>query len=76
MVFPSCDGGKCFVNVAYNKQIPLCTSALQPIGSCRDANNLCVADPAFKFDLDEYTDNDVRYVSNVDTESDCGKIGI
>lgn len=75
MVFVTCTsvssstgvGSDCMVNIAYNQQLPLCTSTTT--GSvkngkrvCRPADDLCVADPNFRFDLSERVDNDVRLV--------------
>ncbi|KDQ33979.1 hypothetical protein PLEOSDRAFT_1052766 [Pleurotus ostreatus PC15] len=68
MVFTTCSyvssssglGTDCAINIAYNKQLPLCASNSPPksAGSCRPPDNLCVADPDFKFDLRESGDND------------------
>lgn len=75
MVFVTCTsvssstgvGSDCMINIAYNQQLPLCTSTTT--GSvkngkrvCRPADDLCVADPNFRFDLSERADNDVRLV--------------
>lgn len=60
MVFPTCSsvsssgiGSNCAINIAYNKQIPLCHSA--PLQTdkleCRDPQNLCISDPSFDFDF-------------------------
>lgn len=59
MVFPTCTGEGCFINIAYNQQMPLCTTTggLTSSGAadkkrrCRDSTNLCVADPQFSFNL-------------------------
>lgn len=53
LVFPSCSSGSsdCYINIAYNEQIPLCIPGPIKLRDCRDANDLCVADPNFKFDL-------------------------
>ncbi|KAG2047539.1 hypothetical protein BDR06DRAFT_963815 [Suillus hirtellus] len=71
MVFPSCSsvssagvGSGCFINIVYNKQLPLCTSPTSPaIGkqgrrTCRRPEELCTADPNFKFDLSTGSEND------------------
>ncbi|PLW04764.1 hypothetical protein PCANC_28328, partial [Puccinia coronata f. sp. avenae] len=47
-VCPSADS--CSIHVAYNQQIPLCTSRSQ--SKCRDAQNLCTADPDFRFSFE------------------------
>ncbi|UZJ55026.1 hypothetical protein CBS101457_004346 [Exobasidium rhododendri] len=67
VVFPSCSGSECFINIAYNRQIPLCSekrSGWFGVGpgedpksgkegrGCRDPeSNLCVADDQFNFDF-------------------------
>ncbi|KAG8786607.1 hypothetical protein FRC20_011034 [Serendipita sp. 405] len=62
MVFPVCDsvdtdgvGHGCSVNIAYNKQIGICKTAIggKKHEDCRRPENLCRADPNFKFDLSE-----------------------
>ncbi|TCD70604.1 hypothetical protein EIP91_002634 [Steccherinum ochraceum] len=70
MLFVTCDsvshsnsvGVGCKVNIAYNKQLPLCSStAAEPIKNgkrvCRLPTDLCTADPDFRFDLREGSDN-------------------
>ncbi|KAA1077632.1 hypothetical protein PGT21_014288 [Puccinia graminis f. sp. tritici] len=49
-VCPSPD--TCKVHVAYNQQIPLCTSSHSAQPKCRDPQNLCTADPDFRFSFD------------------------
>ncbi|KAJ7771527.1 hypothetical protein B0H16DRAFT_1513818 [Mycena metata] len=67
MVFTTCPsvstssgvGSDCVINIAYNTQLPLCTtsdSALKK-SNCRPPEDLCTADPAFKFDLTDSPDN-------------------
>lgn len=57
MVFPSCSSDGCFINIAYNQQMPLCDAATPSnkespsTSACRDPTQLCQADPDFKFDL-------------------------
>ncbi|KAI8999088.1 hypothetical protein BD414DRAFT_476952 [Trametes punicea] len=56
-------GSTCSINVAYNKQLPLCTSSTvseMQNGKrvCRPPDDLCTADPNFRFDLTERSDND------------------
>ncbi|KIK59028.1 hypothetical protein GYMLUDRAFT_74611 [Collybiopsis luxurians FD-317 M1] len=70
MVFPTCStvstssglGSNCRINVAYNQQLPLCAtgeqSVLKGVRKCRSPDNLCVADPNFKFDLSSTSNND------------------
>ena len=53
------------MNVAYNKQLPLCTSTTSPSFRngqrvCRAPEGLCVSDPNFTFDLSDRPGNDVR----------------
>jgi integrin alpha FG-GAP repeat containing protein 1 len=72
MIFPTCGsvssstgiGSDCSINIAYNKQLPLCTSSTSsPVKNgkqlCRRPDQLCSADPNFTFDLTERADNDV-----------------
>ncbi len=72
MLFVTCDsvskltgaGSKCKINIAYNKQLPLCASATAPSVRkgkrvCRSPDDLCTADPDFQFDLHESDDNPV-----------------
>ncbi|KAH9465512.1 hypothetical protein Pst134EA_013395 [Puccinia striiformis f. sp. tritici] len=44
----------CSINVAYNQQFPLCSGSSQSKSSvqCRDPQNLCTADPDFRFSFD------------------------
>lgn len=73
VVFPSCEGSECYINIAYNKQIPLCSEKRGSwfgVGpgdknkeghaeTCRDPEaNLCIADPQFSFDFTVSKDND------------------
>ncbi|CDO68919.1 hypothetical protein BN946_scf185000.g62 [Trametes cinnabarina] len=70
MLFATCSsvssstgiGSSCSINIAYNKQLPLCTSSTAPSVQngkriCRPPDDLCTADPNFKFDLSERVDN-------------------
>ncbi|CAH7682403.1 hypothetical protein PPACK8108_LOCUS15314 [Phakopsora pachyrhizi] len=51
MVFVACPSDdECSINVAYNQQIPLCTSGQR--SNCRDPENLCTSDPNFQFSFD------------------------
>lgn len=72
MLFATCSsvesstgiGSGCSVNIAYNKQLPLCASAsgqnvVNGKRTCRPPGDLCTADPDFRFDLHESPDNDV-----------------
>lgn len=82
MVFPTCSavslrtgvGSDCLINIAYNKQIPVCPSAgskttdKQGNRLCRSPEQLCIADPDFRFDLSTNGNNDVRGISFV---ADC-----
>ncbi|KAF5372918.1 hypothetical protein D9758_001485 [Tetrapyrgos nigripes] len=69
MVFPTCSsvsnsgvGSDCSINIAYNQQLPLCSSSDIQSGKrgCRSPEDLCVADPDFKFDLSGDNDAFVR----------------
>ncbi|KAH7890039.1 hypothetical protein F5I97DRAFT_1999340 [Phlebopus sp. FC_14] len=57
-------GSDCFINIAYNKQLQLCPSATSPSVNkqgeriCRPPEDLCTADPNFKYDLSPNGDND------------------
>ena len=57
MVFPTCVGSRCALNIAYNLQMPLCSRGDKLGTRCRDAGALCVADPEFRFDLDPSPSN-------------------
>lgn len=75
VVFPSCEGSTCYINIAYNKQMPLCskkrsgwfgvgpgedTKVGGAEGDCRDPeSNLCVADSKFIFDFTVSEDNNL-----------------
>jgi integrin alpha FG-GAP repeat containing protein 1 len=72
MVFATCTsvsrstglGSDCYLNVAYNKQLPLCASTTTPSVRngqrvCRAPEELCTADPNFTFDLSDRPGNDV-----------------
>lgn len=75
MVFVTCSsvsstgvGTGCSINIAYNKQLPLCASSTvankkngQTI--CRLPEQLCTADPNFNFDFTQSSDNDVCFYS-------------
>ncbi|CAO3685637.1 unnamed protein product [Umbelopsis vinacea] len=55
ILFPVCSGSSCQIHIVYNQQMPLCTrpdNSHQNATTCRNARNLCVADPNFKFDFD------------------------
>lgn len=69
MMFTTCKnidskgiGSDCYINVAYNQQLGLCSSATESemkngVRVCRQPNNLCTADDNFKFDLRDSPDN-------------------
>jgi hypothetical protein len=80
IVFPTCEthssssgvGKTCSINIAYNKQKPLCSSTTssswmsvgqKPMGNseCRSLDQLCQADEGFGFDLNPKGDVSVRY---------------
>ncbi|TFK88288.1 hypothetical protein K466DRAFT_489199 [Polyporus arcularius HHB13444] len=71
MFFASCSsvspatgiGSTCSINIAYNKQLPLCASTTQQSvvngkRICRPPEDLCTADADFKFDLSPRADNE------------------
>ncbi|GBE82743.1 integrin alpha N-terminal domain-containing protein [Sparassis latifolia] len=70
MVFTTCSsvssttgmGSNCAINIAYNIQLPLCRSATTPSIQkgkrvCRPPEQLCTADPDFRFNLSQSSDN-------------------
>ncbi|KAI0345064.1 integrin alpha N-terminal domain-containing protein [Trametopsis cervina] len=69
MLFVTCDsvsrttgiGIGCKINIAYNKQLPLCSSTTSSPQkgktACRRPDELCTADPDFRFDFSQSTDN-------------------
>ena len=73
LIFPTCEsfststgvGHGCSINIAYNKQKPLCASASPGAGglglekNCRSPDALCVADPDFKLNFQSSQDDDV-----------------
>ena len=55
-------GSGCKLNIAYNKQLPICTSATARSirngkAVCRPPDGLCEADPDFTFNLQDSPDN-------------------
>lgn len=79
MVFATCSrvsssngvGSGCMLNIAYNKQLPVCSSTTAPSVNkqgkriCRSPTDLCIADPEFHYNLSTSPDNDVRAFSLV-----------
>lgn len=57
----------CSIQIAYNDQIPLCTSSSKEDEECRDLENLCTKDEEFKFpDLTSSTvPNPVTFLSSI-----------
>lgn len=51
IVFPVCAKNVCSIHVVYNQQMGLCRKSQENLTTCRKAQNLCVADPDFKFDF-------------------------
>ncbi|KAF8638878.1 hypothetical protein AX17_001933 [Amanita inopinata Kibby_2008] len=63
MVFPTCShvssdgvGTDCYINIAFNQQLGLCSSTTESGvkrggQTCRPPENLCTADPNFRFDI-------------------------
>ncbi|KAL4065217.1 hypothetical protein J3A83DRAFT_4360504 [Scleroderma citrinum] len=72
MVFTTCShvsastgvGSNCMLNIAYNKQLPVCSSTTSPSVNkqgervCRSPVDLCIADPEFHYNLSTSSDND------------------
>lgn len=55
-------GTDCFINIAYNQQPGLCSSTTESgtidgTRVCRKPEDLCIADPGFKFDLTDSPNN-------------------
>ncbi|CAG8492968.1 10051_t:CDS:10 [Paraglomus occultum] len=65
MIFPVCSKSSCEIHTAYNRQIPLCTNKKDT--NCRQAAQLCTADPKFTFDLRQSSDNDAYVVIKTDS---------
>ncbi len=73
MLFVTCDsvskstgiGTGCAINIAYNKQLPLCSPGSSSLQNgkrvCRSPEGLCTGDPDFRFDLSVRDDNPVRH---------------
>ncbi|KAF5386695.1 hypothetical protein D9615_001974 [Tricholomella constricta] len=72
MVFTTCSsvsastglGSDCFINIAYNQQLKLCSSSTESgitkgVRTCRPHNDLCTVDPNFKFNLTDAPDNEL-----------------
>lgn len=53
IVFPVCHNKACSIHVVYNQQMGLCskTQGSTTVAPCRNALQLCVADPNFTFDF-------------------------
>ncbi|KAJ3763113.1 hypothetical protein EV360DRAFT_92057 [Lentinula raphanica] len=73
MVFTTCNsvsgstgvGSNCYINIAFNQQLPLCAASQTPFSKgvriCRPPDNLCVADPGFKFEFSGNSNVFVRF---------------
>lgn len=72
ILFTTCDsvsqstgiGTNCMINIAYNRQLPLCASATAPSVRngkriCRPPTDLCTPDPDFRFNLHDGDGNEV-----------------
>jgi len=70
IIFPTCSrhssstglGHDCSINIAYNQQIPTCSSEASKFGSdgkviCRGHGDMCRSDPDYAFD---FASTDVR----------------
>ncbi|KAF8655798.1 hypothetical protein AX16_002884 [Volvariella volvacea WC 439] len=56
-------GSDCYINIAYNKQLKLCSSTTDTgfkngVRVCRPPDDLCTPDSNFSFDLSDRADND------------------
>ncbi|KAJ3225475.1 hypothetical protein HK099_006748 [Clydaea vesicula] len=68
IVFPTCVDNICQINVAYNKQIPICSINIH--SNCRKKENLCISDENFEFNFDLNSElYSVFSLPNQDTES-------
>jgi hypothetical protein len=78
LVFATCSsvssstgvGSGCAINVAYNRQLPLCESSTSPSvvkgkRVCRTPEALCERDKGFKFDLSDRAGNEVHLVLRI-----------
>ncbi|KAG6836589.1 hypothetical protein H0H93_006332 [Arthromyces matolae] len=74
MVFTTCSsvssssglGSECFINIAYNHQLGLCSLSTDSgykkgARTCRPHSDLCTSDPNFKFNLTDSPDNDLFF---------------
>lgn len=57
-------GSDCYINIAYNQQLPLCSYTTDSgmkngVRVCRPPNDLCTADDNFQFNLLDSPDNNV-----------------
>lgn len=86
IVFPVCGrhssssgaGSDCSLNIAYNRQVPVCTgvgseynnngAVTSEVLLCRGWGSLCVADPSFEFAFD--SSNDVSRPNTTSTRAD------
>ena len=72
LVFATCSrvsqstglGSNCYINIAFNQQLDLCTSATvsgmkNDARVCRRPTDLCAADPNFKYNLTDSPSNHV-----------------
>lgn len=81
MVFTTCShvssssgvGSGCMLNIAYNKQLPVCSSTTsssvnkQGERICRSPVDLCIADPEFHYNLSTSRENDAFVQLSIDT---------
>lgn len=81
MVFTTCSyvssssgvGSGCILNIAYNKQLPVCSSTTsssvnkQGERICRSPVDLCIADPEFHYNLSKSPDNDAFVQLSINT---------
>jgi integrin alpha FG-GAP repeat containing protein 1 len=51
IIFPVCQNKACSIHVVYNQQMGLCSKTQEIATTCRNAQQLCVADPNFTFDF-------------------------
>lgn len=69
IIFPVCQNKVCSIHVVYNQQMGLCSKTQEVSTTCRNAQQLCVADPNFTFDFTK--PNTQNYVVfDIDTSLD------
>ncbi len=80
MIFPTCSrvssdgiGEDCYINIAFNQQLSLCSSTTESgtKRTCRSPQDLCIADPNFRFEFNDSSKKSVcslSYTVDVDNK--------